>query len=137
MFATRVARRSTLLVAVLAAATGVSACDASPDRSGAVSVAQSFVTALERHDGGAACALLTGNAKSAATGATDESCPTAVSNVREDGTTVGGAQAWGDAAQVHIGNDVLFLRRVTGRWLVSAAGCTRQPAGPYDCEIGG
>jgi hypothetical protein len=44
---------------------------------------------------------------------------------------------WGDAAQVHIGGDVLFLRLTSGRWKVSGAGCTAQPEGPYDCQVGG
>jgi hypothetical protein len=57
-------------------------------------------------------------------------------SVDEKGTSVSSVQVWGDAAQVHVGQDVVFLRRVSGRWLVSAAGCVRQPAGPYDCDVG-
>jgi hypothetical protein len=131
------ARTYGLLAVLLVAAGTVTACDASPDRGSAAATARSFVTSLQRKDGAAACALLSSNAKSSVSGATNASCARAVTNVSEQGATVSHAQVWGDAAQVHVGSDVVFLRRVAGRWVVSAAGCKWQPAGPYDCDIGG
>jgi hypothetical protein len=61
----------------------------------------------------------------------------AVLGVRAHADRVSGVQVWGDAAEVRFGSDVLFLRLVSGHWRVSAAGCTRQPVGPYDCKVGG
>jgi hypothetical protein len=98
--------------------------------------ARSFVRALESGDGGAACDLLTSNARQSASGATDTPCDRAITSIREDGSQVHGVQVWGDAAQVRISSDVLFLRRISGRWRVSAAGCKAQPPGPYECTVG-
>ncbi|MEP6852077.1 MAG: hypothetical protein ABJA87_05395 [bacterium] len=100
------------------------------------SVAVDFVTAIENRNGKAACALLTDNAAHSVSGATDTSCEQAALNVDESGTAVGEVQVWGDAAQVHVGDDVVFLRR-GDTWQVQAAGCTSDPPGPYDCDVDG
>ncbi|HZC54067.1 MAG TPA: hypothetical protein VE441_16435 [Mycobacterium sp.] len=110
---------------------------ASPSDGAVTAAARSFVDSLQRRDGAAACRLLTPDARQATTGATDASCAEAITSVHEQGDKVSGVQVWGDAAQVRIGGDALFLRRVDGRWLISAAGCKPQPAGPYDCAAGG
>jgi hypothetical protein len=112
-------------------------CSTDPHRQAASSVAVSFVASLERGDGSAACELLTSEAQDSATGATDESCAQAIGSVKEQGLTVEKAEVWGDAAQVRIGTDVVFLRRISASWRVSAAGCVRQSEGPYDCKVGG
>lgn len=106
-------------------------------RSAVVSVATRFVAAVSRHDGTGACAILTDNAKSSASGATDTPCDQAVLNVKENGTQIRGVQVWGDSAQVKIGGDVLFLRRMQSGWLVNAAGCKPQPRAAYQCDVGG
>lgn len=115
----------------------LNACSAGPDRDAVAAAAQSFAADLAKGNGQAACALLTDNARSSATGATSVSCARAVLGVHVAGDQVSGEQVWGDAAQVRLGSDVLFLRLIADRWQVSAAGCTRQPAGPYDCKVGG
>lgn len=112
-------------------------CSAGPQRSGAQAAAQSFVAALERGDGAAACRLLLPKAAQAVPGATDASCAEAIKSVSEKGTSASSVQVWGSAAQVRVGGDVLFLQRVSGRWLVEAAGCQRQPVGPYSCQVSG
>jgi hypothetical protein len=61
----------------------------------------------------------------------------AITSIDEQGVTVSGVQVWGDAAQVRVGGDVVFLRRISGEWLVSAAGCQPQPKRPYDCKVAG
>jgi hypothetical protein len=99
--------------------------------------ARGFVNAVRNGDGGAACGLLTDQARSSIAGALDVSCPHAVTHVVERSGAVRGVQVWGDAAQVRIGSDVVFLRLISGQWLVSAAGCTKQLKGPYDCTVGG
>jgi hypothetical protein len=115
---------------------GLCACSGSPHRDVVASAASSFVSALEHKDGAAACRLLTSDTRQSAAGATDTPCAKAVLSVDEQGTAVSSTQVWGDAAQVRIGSDVVFLRQISGRWRVSAAGCTPQPAGPYDCDLG-
>jgi hypothetical protein len=121
----------------LTAALVLSGCAASPQRADVSTAAESFVAALERGDGAAACKLLSPRAAESAPGATDASCADAVKSVQENGHTADSVQVWGAAAQVHIGNDVLFLQRLSGHWLVSAAGCQQQPVGPYSCKVSG
>jgi len=118
-------------------ALAVAGCAGTPHENAVTAAARSFVAKVSSGDGAAACALLTDDARSSAPGATDQSCAQAISNVKEQGGAVGGVQVWGDAAQVHIGEDVLFLRLTSGKWKVSAAGCKPQPEGPYDCQVGG
>jgi hypothetical protein len=124
-----------ILVAVLAV-TALAGCSSSPRRSVVSAAATSFVRAVESGDGAAACALLTPAARQSVSGATDTLCADAITSIDERGATVTGAQVWGDAAQVRVGADVVFLRRISGAWLVSAAGCDPRPKGPYDCKVG-
>jgi hypothetical protein len=106
-------------------------------RSAVVGVATRFVDDVSRHDGRGACAILTDNAKRSASGATDTPCEQAVLNVKGNGTTIRGVQVWGDSAQVKIGGDVVFLRRLKSGWLVDAAGCRPQPRAAYQCDVAG
>jgi hypothetical protein len=122
---------------VLTSSTTVTACSAGPQRVGVSSAAVSFVSALERKDGAAACRLLTSDAQQSVAGATNIACPNAILSVDEQGTMVRSVQVWGDAAQVRVGSDVLFLRRLSAGWRISAAGCKTQPKGPYQCEVTG
>jgi hypothetical protein len=125
------------IVTVVTLAVGSAGCAGPPHRSEVTDAARAFVSSLRAGDGAAACALLTEDARSAVPGATDQSCAKAIANVKEQGSAVEGVQVWGDAAQVRIGDDVVFLRLVSGHWRVSAAGCTPRSEGPYDCEVGG
>jgi hypothetical protein len=100
-------------------------------------IAVSFAAALERKDGAAACRLLTPGAQQAVPGATNASCSQAIVNVNAPGRRVRAVQVWGDAAQVRIGSDTIFLRQMPRGWLVSAAACKPQPKGPYQCEVSG
>jgi hypothetical protein len=119
--------------------TGVAlaACSNTPHRNVVSGAAVAFVADLERGDGAAACAMLTSDARTAVSGATDASCAKAITSVKEQGRTVSAVQVWGDAAQVKVGGDVVFLRRMSAGWQVSAAGCQSQPSGPYECKVGG
>lgn len=129
--------RACVVFGSVAIALPLTACSGSPHRDVVSRVAASFVSAVQRHDGTAACALLSPDARSSVVGATNVPCSKAILTVDEAGKDVTGVQVWGDAAQVRIGDDVVFLRRLQKHWLVSAAGCTQQPAGPYDCDVAG
>jgi hypothetical protein len=126
--------QAAIAVALAAALAG---CSSTPHRDAVTDAAVAFVGDLEKGDGAAACGLLTSDARTAVSGATDTSCADAIASVKERGGPVSSVQVWGDAAQVHVGGDVVFLRRISGKWAVSGAGCKPQPAGPYDCQVGG
>ncbi|PZS16363.1 MAG: hypothetical protein DLM57_10535 [Pseudonocardiales bacterium] len=124
-----------LAVGVALILAGCSSSDG--QRGAATQTATRFVNAIDQHDGMAACNTLTDNARSSASGATDTPCEKAVLNVKEDSTKIVGVQIWGDDAQVRIGSDVLFLRRLDTGWRVNAAGCTPQPHAAYQCDVEG
>jgi hypothetical protein len=42
---------------------------------------------------------------------------------------------WGDNAQVRLSEDTLFLTLTDQGWKVTAAGCTAQDEGPYQCRL--
>jgi hypothetical protein len=131
-----VAGRS-LALALLAFAGVLAGCTSSTERSEVQSVAADFVSAVEDRNGPAACALLTPEAEKSASGATDVPCATAVLTIRENGSQLHGTQIWGDAAQVKLGSDTVFLRRLPAGWQVRTAGCQSRPGAAYDCEIQG
>jgi hypothetical protein len=81
-----------------------------------------------------------------ASGDTDRACELLTERAREDvecsaldvpGGTVEAVEVWGDAAQVHTSDDVLFLRELTSGWRVAGAGCEPRGERPYSCEVGG
>ena len=84
-----------------------------------------------------ACSLLTDKARASVTGTTDVTCADAILNIDETDTEVSSTQVWGDAAQVKIGTDVIFLRLQRAGWRVRAAGCETQADGVYDCDVEG
>lgn len=112
-------------------------CTPSGSRDAAADVAAQFVDAITRHDGGQACGLLTANARSSASGATDTPCAQAVLNVKENGIDIHAVQIWGDRAQVKVGTDVLFLAHFDTGWRVNDAGCKPQPRAAYACDVDG
>ncbi len=126
-----------LALAVIASAGALAGCASSTERSRVQAVAVEFVNAVEDRNGSAACALLTSEAEKSASGATDVPCATAVLTLQEDGNQLHGTQVWGDAAQVKLGSDTVFLRRLPTGWLVRAAGCQPRSGVAYDCDVEG
>lgn len=100
-------------------------------------VAVEFVTAVQGGNGRDACALLTSEAEESVSGATEVPCATAVLNLDEHGSNVRGVQIWGDSAQVKLGSDTMFLRRLPAGWQVRAAGCQSRPGAAYTCDVRG
>lgn len=113
----------------------ITATGCSPSSSAAGDVARHFVQAVAAHDGATACALLIPAAAQSAGGVARMPCPQAIVHLDEQGSNVSSTQVWGDAAIVHVGSDTVFLRRMPDGWRVSAAGCTKQPDAPYDCDL--
>lgn len=126
-----------LALALVVTAGALSACTASTERSEVERVAVDFVTAVQDGNGQHACDLLTSEAEKSVSGATEVNCSSAVVNVHESGSDVHGIQVWGEAAQVKLGSDTVFLQRLPGGWQVRAAGCQSQPGKAYDCDIEG
>jgi hypothetical protein len=124
-------------LAVIVMAGGLAGCTASTQRSEVQRVAVDFVTAVQDRNGADACELLTSEAEESVSGATDVACAAAVLNIDENGAEVHHIQIWGDAAQVKLGSDTVFLRELPDGWQVRAAGCQSQPGAAYNCEVEG
>ncbi len=122
------------LAAILGALAG---CASTTQRQQVQAAALGFVTAVEASDGQSACSRLTRNAAESVSGATDVPCATAVLNIDEHGSQVRHVQIWGDAAQVQLGSDTVFLSRQPAGWQVRAAGCQSQPGAAYRCDVEG
>jgi hypothetical protein len=97
--------------------------------------AQQFARALAVGDGAAACDLLTPRARDSVAGATDAECEDAILALDGTADSASNVEVWGDAAQVRIGSDTIFLLRLREGWRVDAAGCAPQHLGPYDCDV--
>ena|SRR5690242_11601499 len=122
-----------LAVGTLTVAAGVS-CSAVAEP--AVStVAGLFAGAVARHDGTAACAMLT-DAALRSTETFGRSCAAQLATLPDPGP-VQQVEVWNDAAQARLDGDTLFLLHFPYGWRVSAAGCTPQEEAPYDCEVQG
>jgi hypothetical protein len=126
-----------LALAVIAVTGGLAGCAGDTQRSEVQRVAVDFVTAIEDRNGAGACKLLTSEAEESVSGATDVTCAAAVLNIDEDGAEVHHIQVWGDAAQVKLGSDTVFLRELPDGWQVRAAGCQSQPGAAYNCDVEG
>lgn len=126
-----------LTLAVLAFSGALAGCVSGAERSEAQAIAVEFVSAIQDRNGSDACSLLTSEAEKSVSGATDVPCATAVLTLEEHGARLHDTQIWGDAAQVKLGSDTVFLRRLPTGWLVRAAGCQSQPGAAYDCDVEG
>jgi len=118
----------------MAAAAGTAGCAAAAEPA-VTAVAERFAGALARHDGPAACALLTDDARHDAE-TFGRACPAQLATLPDPGA-VQRVEVWGGSAQVHLAGDTVFLLRFPDGWRVSAAGCTAQGEAPYRCEVRG
>ena len=96
-------------------------------------VATTFATA----DPAARCALLAPATVAAVESHASMPCTEAVRLLGTSGGEVLAASVWGDAAQVRLRGDTLFLTRTGEGWRVSAAGCRPHGEAPYDCLLEG
>jgi hypothetical protein len=119
---------------VAALGLGAAGCAAAAEPTVGAAAGQ-FAEALARHDGAAACTMLTDNARQEAE-TFGRSCPAQLVTLPDPGA-VQGVEVWGDTAQAHLAGDTVFLLRFPDGWRVSAAGCTPQGDAPYQCEVRG
>ena len=127
-------RRWVLLPAVAVLTTAVVSCSAAAEPA-VTAVADQFARTLAQHDGNAACAMLTGNARRS-TETFGRSCAAELATLPDPGA-VEQVEVWSDGAQVRFGGDTLFLLHFPDGWRVSAAGCAPREGAPYDCEVQG
>ena len=121
-------------IVVLASAVSCGA----PADSAASNAARAFHDSVDRADGLTACAALSARARSELEQSAGRPCPAAV--LEESLPPLSEpieARVYGTAAQVGSARDTVFLSRFDEGWKVTAAGCTREPTGVYDCLIQG
>ena len=98
--------------------------------------AQRFQTAVRDHDGQAACALLSDQARSSLTTISGRPCPAALAALRLPGDHPTTIQVWGNNAQARLTAGTLFLAEFPSGWKITGAGCKPQPANqPYSCAV--
>lgn len=110
----------------------------SPDAHAAEEVAVGFHRAHDAGNDSAACRLLAPRTVSEVEERSSRGCEDALGamNLASAGSVVAGG-AYGLSAQVILRGDTVFLSLTPSGWLVTAAGCTRVPDQPYDCEVRG
>ena len=121
-----------LLVALGGCAAG------SPDAHAAEKAAADFHRALDAGDASAACRFLAPRTVSELEKRGSGACDEALGSIGipQAGDVVSGG-VYGLSAQVILGGDTVFLSLTPSGWLVTAAGCTRVPDQPYNCEVKG
>jgi hypothetical protein len=83
------------------------------------------------------CTLLAPATVSALEFAESAACTDAIGPLAPPGGPVLSAEVWGDAAQVHLTGDTMFLTRTSAGWKVAAAGCVPRGDAPYECRVEG
>lgn len=133
------ARRVLVAVAVLAAAVPAAGCGRSGDREQARAVTERFFSAVQRHDGGAACAQLSTDTRSEVESQEKKPCAEAIGSLDLQPARVRSVQVFITSAKADLaGGESAFLSFGPEGWQLSAVGCRPQggkPADePYDCE---
>ena len=82
-------------------------------------VAGQFGEAVARHDGAAACAMLTDDARRTTPRPSAATARSQLATLPDPGA-VQQVEVWGDAAQVRLAGDTVFLLRFPDGWRVSA-----------------
>lgn len=135
----RVTRRQLPALGAAALALACAGCGNRSDPPKVRAVATAFYEAVQRHDGAAACRLLSQDTRQALVENEGEACAKAVVSLKLQGGRPGAASVFETNADVQlVGGDRVFLSREQHAWRISAAGC--KPQGPvskqpYDCEL--
>jgi hypothetical protein len=118
----------------LAAATAVCAGGCGADSLAVRRATEEFFAALAARRNDRACARL---APEAADGLRRRGsvCAEEIGRLNLVGGGIRDVRVWGDRAQVVLTGDTVFLTRLAQVWKISAAGCRRRAAGPYDCDV--
>ena len=112
-------------------------CGRGSDRATVQSVAEGFYDAVARHDGAAACARLSPDARQALEQQASMPCARAVVHLKLSGSRAHIVRVYStDAAVELVAGDTVFLQDTNQGWRVDAAGCRPQGRGePAECEV--
>jgi hypothetical protein len=119
---------------------GCSGCGRGGARADVRSVSDRFLKALDAHDGGAACATLSRQARAQLENEEGKPCDEAIVDLGLQRSTVRRVQVYLRNAKADLADgDSLFLSDGVDGWRLDAAGCKpegRKPADrPYDCAL--
>jgi hypothetical protein len=132
----RCRQRMFLMGLIVVLSLSVAACTPAEEPA-ARAAGERFQAEVGSHDGGAACQLLSDEARSNLESGSRMACAQAIDRLQ---LPVGGAQSiqvWGGNAQVRLDAGVLFLAQFKAGWKITGAGCRPRPDQPYDCDIEG
>lgn len=108
-------------------------CGQADDRRAVRDVAQAFGAALERHDGAAACALLTDPLVTELESQERAPCAQAVLDLGLTPAPVTGSRVYVTSGQVELADgETAYLDRARAGWRLSAIGCRFEQGKPQD-----
>ena len=112
-------------------------CGRGSDRATVRSAAEGFYAAVAHHDGAAACARLSLDARTALEQQASAPCLRAVLHLDLSGRRAHIVRVYSTNAAVElVRGDTVFLQDTPRGWRISAAGCRPQARGePADCEV--
>jgi hypothetical protein len=125
-----------LVPAVLLALTGCASVGHRADAADTAAIG--LLTAIQRKDGAAACAILAPDTADEVAQSGDKPCAEAIldEQLPRPGT-VTSTDVYGQWARVRLSDDTLFLAVFPDGWRVVAAGCMPRADRPYQCVLQG
>src|SRR4051795_10488125 len=118
---------------------GLVGCGTGDDREQARAATQRFLTAVDQHDGAAACGELSEPTVKALEEQEGKACDQAVTELDLKGGAIVRVQLYLTSAKVDLASrQTAFLNRGPSGWKLSAVGCAHgaKPADhPYSCEL--
>ena len=101
-------------------------------------MATAFYIAVDASHWSSACHDLAPETAAKLVQSAGKACPAALEEEDlPDAGPVEGIEAFGTMAQVHFGQDTVFVSRFEDGWKVMAAACSPVPSRPYDCRLEG
>jgi hypothetical protein len=130
-------RRGAIVSCALAPLVILSGCGVKGDERAARQVTDTFLAALQHHDGSAACGQLSQDAVKKLVQQDQMPCEKGVLSLKLDGASAGSVRVYITSARATVaGGDRLYLDRGPNGWKISAAGCQPQPdRQPDDCDL--
>jgi hypothetical protein len=128
--------RTAALTLAAALALTAAACGTGPSERDGRAVVDRFEAAVERADGAAACAQLTGHLRDSLEDAEGEPCAAAITGLGlEGGGRAGRSRVYITSALVDVSTgESAFLDETPSGWRIAAAGCTRAGEA-YRCDL--
>jgi hypothetical protein len=121
----------TLLLAAMA-----SGCGTDSSAAHARHAVRVFYAALQRHDGAAACQVLSDDTRSSLETSEKKPCKEAVFSLGLSPSRVVAVRVYVTSAQAVVsGGEAVFLDQNPDGWKISALGCKPQHEQPYDCQL--